>query len=163
MGLNSRLSRGSLSGGDRSLAAMLTQIAKGVFAPISFGWPHRWPPTPAVPAIGCFARPLLLKVGLSSKSLFQFRRSRECPTTMNTIIQCAWYSEAIFVRVLLVIHWNAQVLCVSWARRCITRWRSWRGEFFPDSNWNPAAALWQHVQPLFGKLRRQMSPPHPQS
>jgi hypothetical protein len=30
-----------------------------VFASISFGWPCRWPPTSAVPAIHCFARPLL--------------------------------------------------------------------------------------------------------
>jgi hypothetical protein len=29
---------------------------KGVLAPISFGQPHRWPPTSAVPAITCFAR-----------------------------------------------------------------------------------------------------------
>lgn len=26
------------------------------FWPISFGWPRRWPPAPAVPALGCFAR-----------------------------------------------------------------------------------------------------------
>ena len=41
-----------------SLAATLTRLASfGVLAPISSGWPRRWPPTSAVPAIGCFARP----------------------------------------------------------------------------------------------------------
>jgi len=49
------------------------------FASISFGWPRRWPPTPAVPAINCFARLFCLEeVGLRIRSLFHFRRSLPC-------------------------------------------------------------------------------------
>jgi len=40
------------------LAANLTLIAHLAFwRQLVFGWPHRWPPIPAVPAFNCFARP----------------------------------------------------------------------------------------------------------
>ena len=39
------------------LAATLTRPADGRFGAHSPGWPRRWPPAPAVPAIDCFARP----------------------------------------------------------------------------------------------------------
>ena len=39
-------------------AATLTRIALAAFlTPRKFGWPRRWPPVPAVPAVDCFARP----------------------------------------------------------------------------------------------------------
>jgi hypothetical protein len=41
----------------RTLAATINpDCLLGVFTPMSFGWPRRWPPTSAVPAFGCFAR-----------------------------------------------------------------------------------------------------------
>jgi hypothetical protein len=54
------------------LAAILTRIASGVFAPMIFGWPYRWPPTLAVPAIHCFARTLLGKSDFVSEAFSCF-------------------------------------------------------------------------------------------
>jgi len=62
-------------GSGTSLAATLTPIAHpAFFAPLGLGWPRRWPPVPAVPALACFAR-LTVRTGLRNRSLLQFRRS----------------------------------------------------------------------------------------
>jgi hypothetical protein len=43
--------------GQRDTGGDVNPDCQDAFAPISFGWPHRWPPTPSVPAIDWFARP----------------------------------------------------------------------------------------------------------
>jgi len=43
----------NITGGDSN-----PDRSSGVLAPFGSGWPRRWPPTPAVPAFGCFARPV---------------------------------------------------------------------------------------------------------
>ena len=48
----SLLAKRCATGGDVNPDCSLTDA----FTPISFGWPRRWPPAPAVPAIDCFAR-----------------------------------------------------------------------------------------------------------
>jgi hypothetical protein len=48
----SLLAKRCATGGDVNPDCSLS----GAFATISFGWPRRWPPAPAVPAIDCFAR-----------------------------------------------------------------------------------------------------------
>ena len=55
-----------------SLAATLTRLACRAFRLISFGWPDRWPPVPAVPAFACFARPTLLREPDSVSGAFSF-------------------------------------------------------------------------------------------
>jgi hypothetical protein len=55
-GLDPLLVEGLSPSGQRDTGGDVNPDCLGVFAPISFGWPHRWPPTPAVPAISCFAR-----------------------------------------------------------------------------------------------------------
>ena len=46
-----------------SLAATLTRLACRAFRLISFGWPDRWPPAPAVPAIVLLRTALWLSLG----------------------------------------------------------------------------------------------------
>jgi hypothetical protein len=80
LGSDASTTRRSLSSQcDASRAAILTRTARTrtFFASISFGWPDRWPPAPAVPAIDCFARLTVAwkPVSVCRGSLFLFRRS----------------------------------------------------------------------------------------
>ena len=88
--------RSLTSRADASLAATLTRLASFDVLPtsISSGWPRRWPPTPAVPAIGCFARPnAFAGAGLRVRSLFRFRRSVSRSTTEGNIRAAREFSE----------------------------------------------------------------------
>jgi len=91
------VNRGTLSPRDgASLAATLTRLASFDVLPtsISSGWPCRWPPTPAVPAIGCFARPnAFAGAGLRVRSLFRFRRSVSRSTTGGNIRATCKFTE----------------------------------------------------------------------
>ncbi len=87
--------RGTLSprfGG--SQAATLTRIAAGVFTPSVYGWPHRWPPTFAVPAFEFALHGLRVrKSDFYVRSVFLFRRSLPCPTTWGNISRQTKKSE----------------------------------------------------------------------
>jgi hypothetical protein len=63
-----------------SRAATITRSAcRALHAPISSGWPSRWPPTSALPALDCFAGPFAFgKPGSITGAVFQFRRARSC-------------------------------------------------------------------------------------
>jgi hypothetical protein len=101
LGPTHRLSEDSLLAGRCITRGDVNPTCHGLLEPISFGWPgnkghppliacalrrRRWPPTPAVPAIPCFARLTdPLGVGLRIRSLFHFRRPISRPTTGETI------------------------------------------------------------------------------
>jgi len=109
--------------GQRDTGGDVNPDCQDAFAPISFGWPHRWPPTPSVPAIDWFARPCFTR----SRTPYQ----KPFPISPST---CVRDDDAEYTRVDAInkaflrssqtlIHRRAQVLCASMATRCISRWR----------------------------------------
>ena len=88
--------RSLTSRSDAPHAATLARIVQRTFlTSISFGQPCRWPPTPAVPAIPCFARPSLGEPDSVSGAFsffavhFRARRRRE-------IYECTLESPSFF-------------------------------------------------------------------
>jgi hypothetical protein len=75
---------GQITGGDSNPDCLASAFLRR-----SFGWPDRWPPTFAVPAINCFARSFACgKPDLVVRSVLLFRRSLSCPTTRGNISAC---------------------------------------------------------------------------
>jgi hypothetical protein len=93
------------------------------FSRLSVGWPGRWPPAFAVPAIGCFARSFAIgKPDYFVRSVLLFRRSLSCPTTGGeyTLMQA---KSIIFSDTRKsLIHRRAQLLVPQAKSRCISRW-----------------------------------------
>jgi len=115
----------------------------GVFAPISFGWPHRWPPTPAVPAIDCFARLFCLEeVGLRIRSLFHFRRSRKATAAERSPVLPGeashnkfrwigpWYASRCPVKLSLVANMHSPPLTNPGLRRDAVPFRTVSKPFY---------------------------------
>jgi hypothetical protein len=72
---------GQITGGDSNPDCLVSAFLRR-----SLGWPDRWPPTFAVPAIVCFARSFACgKPDLIVRSVLLFRRSFSCPTTRGNI------------------------------------------------------------------------------
>jgi hypothetical protein len=102
-----------LDTGHAPLAAMLTRIAlANVFhASISFGWPHRWPPTSAVPALSCFARlDCCLDAGLLLSGAFSFSPFTFVPDDERNYTSNFNFSLDFSLAAISVIHRLAQVL-----------------------------------------------------
>lgn len=106
-----------------SQAATLTRIAGGVFGALPFGWPHRWPPTFAVPALGIALHGLRVrKSDLVVRSVLLFRRPLPCPTTDGKYTHSRKNPRKKFTLRPQVIHRRAQLLNWQVKSWCINRW-----------------------------------------
>ncbi len=93
------------------------------FSRLSIGWPGRWPPTFAVPAIDCFARSFAIgKPDYFVRSVLLFRRVTFVPDDGGKYIHVQAKSLIFFDISKSLIHHRAQLLVPQAKSRCINRW-----------------------------------------
>jgi hypothetical protein len=109
------------------LAATLTRLASELLSLISFGWPDRWPPVPAVPAFACFARPsyawnrtLVSEPFPFSPDAFTSNDGRQFTRHFANLAEKSTCPQRL-------IHHPPQLQPQAILARCTTRWRSWHG------------------------------------
>lgn len=103
------------------LAATLTLLASGAFH-ADFGWPRRWPPASAVPAVSCFARPL--EAGLRTTEPFPISPFAFASDDMGEYTRLAQIPQGISKMPIGVIHHRPQAPAPSPLSRCTSRWKS---------------------------------------
>src|SRR5689334_10592846 len=93
-------------------------------APARPACPCRWPPTPAVPAIGCCTRLIYRGVGLSCQEPFPISSFTFVPDDEAEFTRGSAKHEAIRQRHNRVIHRTSQVKIQHGVARCTKRWKS---------------------------------------